>query len=292
MRFLVLFLALVFVSCGSKQESINPISTLSPETRIQLESMRNKTLSWSLRCENGGAGLEPPECNTDNSVLWSGLLCASGSKIDCEYVARSQSKDGRWWRYPSHADSKNSFSRDMALGVMLYLVTTKDKSRANSWLSWIRRHDLKLCTDATDDRCLITPNLWNAMWYTWKGINLNPTQNMELAHVVEDSWLTQEAKRVDGFRLHLVVIQAWIRALTGRWNQDAKNASRNAYSRFQSNAFFALVAGAASQETARLTLSRCTGERPNVRADWMWQRTENVASMGWDCIFIANLLLK
>jgi hypothetical protein len=134
--------------------------------------------------------------------------------------------------------------------------------------------------------------MWNAFWYTWKGIDLSPTTNMTTAHTLEDSWLSIEGKKVTGFRLHLVVIQAWLRKLIGRWNQDARTASQNAFSRYPANVFFGYVAGGVSEQLALTTLSRCTGEQPSVRADWMWQRDENVQSMGWDCIFMANRLLR
>lgn len=294
MRLLLWFTSIMLLSCGgTKREKISH-NVISDSTRHKLIEMRNNTELWALRCDNGGAGLEDAgsSCNTDNSVLWSGLLCASGSEVDCIYVANSQSTNGRWWRSPAHKDDIDSFSRDMSLGVMLYLITKRDQTRATSWLSFIRQNKLKLCLDASDDRCLITPNIWNAMWYTWKGIDLKPSNNMELAHSVEDSWLSLEGKKMTGFRLHLVVIQAWIRKLTGRWTKDAFNVSRNALSRYPSNAFFEYVAGDVSEKAALTTLSRCDGKRPVERSDWQWQRSEQVNSMGWDCIFMANLLLK
>ena len=69
-------------------------------------------------------------------VLFGGLLCAANDMRGCALVRDSQDSDGRWWRSPrrnpgNDGDDK-SFSRDMSLGVLLYLVRSHDGDAAEA----------------------------------------------------------------------------------------------------------------------------------------------------------------
>lgn len=113
-----------------------------------------------------GGGKEP--CNDGDMSLFSGLLCAAGVKtadgrlIGCESMARAIDADGRWFRSPrrkvdasidanEHKDGVASFSPDMAMGVQLYLVTTKDTASAERWIGWLDKH--RPCWAGSEPTC-------------------------------------------------------------------------------------------------------------------------------------------
>jgi hypothetical protein len=83
------------------------------------------------------------DCSDGDMTLFSGLLCASGEALGCRAVQTAQDASGRWHRSPrfaAHPELRiNSFSWDMALGVQLYAVTTRDVASLNRWLAWVER---------------------------------------------------------------------------------------------------------------------------------------------------------
>jgi hypothetical protein len=120
-------------------------------------------------------------------VLFAGLLCSVGESYACETVRRSQKLDagddfGRWYRSPRRMETGNdadqdgrtnenepegtgldgdgranegewhTFSYDMALGVMLYLVATSDKESGQRWWDWL--HSYTPCITGNKPECL------------------------------------------------------------------------------------------------------------------------------------------
>lgn len=97
------------------------------------------------------------ECDDRDSVIFNGLLCASGEEVGCTAVIKSQDRaatlpnKGAWWRSPriALADQKcsnpngmcDSFSHDQGLGVLLTVVTKRSdpdyKKRLGDWVTWI-----------------------------------------------------------------------------------------------------------------------------------------------------------
>ena len=86
-----------------------------------------------------------------DSTLHSGLACLVGPNSFCDAVNASQSADGRCWRNPCLVNNQttNSFSRDMSLGVMAFLIKTKNALYGQKWVQYITKIR-KLCPDATD----------------------------------------------------------------------------------------------------------------------------------------------
>lgn len=96
-------------------------------------------------------------CNDGDMALFSGLLCASGFRdarnalVGCDSVAASQDAEGRWYRSPrrkldptideyERKDNIASFSPDMALGVQLYLLASRNVAQGNLWMKWLDEH--------------------------------------------------------------------------------------------------------------------------------------------------------
>lgn len=115
--------------------------------------------------KNKDASMPPSITAAGDSVIFNGLLCYSGDQRGCAAVKASQDPEtGRWYRSPLHvgwedprtglnSDGKpvrqTSFSRDAALGVLLYLAVTKDKSAAEKWLGWMQSNAQAPTTNIT-----------------------------------------------------------------------------------------------------------------------------------------------
>ena len=125
-------------------------------------------------------------------TLFNGLLCASGYRRGCEAVRLAQAPDGGWYRSPrlinTRGENKTSFSRDMAMGVMLYLVETRDREAARRWLNWINENrpvvttipveilgPHRYCRDEINQSCTLLPASWAILDRVWRFIGLEPS---------------------------------------------------------------------------------------------------------------------
>ena len=146
MKFFLLAITLLLSSCGDKMECLfngcpkeNP-TPVEKVTQAQIEkllTLDKLITAWAPTCEGGIA------CENDSdgdSMLWAGLLCSVGINSQCIAVKNSQSSDGQLWRAPSrvNVDKENSFSRDMLLGFLYYLVATKDINAANKFFIYVK----------------------------------------------------------------------------------------------------------------------------------------------------------
>lgn len=107
----------------------------------------------------------PGDCQDADSVLFNGLLCASGDAHACDVVRHSATlvggnpEDIAFWRSPRRAQNNNyhlegtqrhpyvanngaekTFSRDQNLGVLLYAVTTRDAGILEGWFNRIANY--------------------------------------------------------------------------------------------------------------------------------------------------------
>lgn len=108
----------------------------------------------SFLCEATPGGVRFPSrptgetqpCDDGDMTLFNGLLCAAGEPLGCVGVKEALDRNtGQWYRSPRIRLNGNdrggaSFSPDMALGVQLYLVKTRDIDSAWRWLMWLHGH--------------------------------------------------------------------------------------------------------------------------------------------------------
>lgn len=109
----------------------------------------------SFLCEASPGGVKFPSrptgdaaqpCDDGDMTLFNGLLCAAGEPLGCLGVKEALDRNsGQWYRSPRIRINGNdrggaSFSPDMALGVQLYLVKTKDVDAGWKWLTWLHEH--------------------------------------------------------------------------------------------------------------------------------------------------------
>ncbi|MCV2350815.1 hypothetical protein [Paucibacter sp. Y2R2-4] len=98
-------------------------------------------------------------CDDGDMTLFNGLLCAVGEPLGCLGVKEALDRNsGQWYRSPRIRLNGNdrggaSFSPDMAMGVQLYLLKTKDIDSALRWLMWL--HDHVPCWVELGGACLV-----------------------------------------------------------------------------------------------------------------------------------------
>jgi len=301
---IIYFVILVFLlSCSKegfkdKETPLNYVEVLKERV--------DSTSSWSKWCHLTASkdrfsshSIDPAGCDTGDAVLFNGLLCSSGVKEACNAVKLAQNeKTGQWFRSEFYKDKKqeNSFSRDMTLGVLLYLATTKDEIAANNWLVYIKKTG-KLCEDDTDGRCMITPGIWALFGYTWQSIGISRSANMIVGQIGDDT--TRElsaATNNPGYELHLVGVSLYLKIVTGSFGSGGDNrAVENLVNRQPDNPFFNYLKYGVSENVIKMTLNWCPSVVPDKKTQWSFERdtSENAQedSMGHECVFLFNKLL-
>ena len=186
------------ISCipWQKQDELIQITPMHP---VQRDSIANLRDIIRPLCKKGNDGIAvrdtiEGEPEGHDAMMYAGLLCLSGEEDQCNRVTESQTFEGRMWRSPNRARTRDfggdfSFSRDMGLGVLAYLVKRRDGNLATHWRNYIwsteRKFPLQikagnlglqtnywLCTEYPtlenpDERCNMTPEMmtnFNAVW--------------------------------------------------------------------------------------------------------------------------------
>ena len=257
------------------------------------------------------------DCDDGDMTLFGGLICAGGESKGCDLVRDAQGPDGQWWRSPRRTSGNlgqpNSFSRDMAMGVLLYLATTRDSAAAERWLSWIHANRScgvkgprgkclvpgvhRFCRDDKDFRCAMTPGNWAIMARVWDHLGLPRSTEMRLSAGSDDLVLPTQAEHSPvGFQLHLLGVEALLKKRVGAESSAVTKATALLYERQPENPFFAYLAQGASPELEMRvdTLCPVIGDASTARNQWSWERdtTEQAwrNSMGWDCLFLSHLV--
>lgn len=260
------------------------------------------------------------DCDDGDALLFNGLLCTAGDERGCQAVRDSQGSDGRWWRSPRRIDGnlglRNSFSRDMSLGVLLYLARTRDTVAAVNWMNWIENNracavtepssgscrrlvpTYRFCRDDSDQRCLITPALWASIGRVWSHLGLPLTKVMEQnrhSDLVSEIVSARYAK--PGYEQHLLAVTALLNRELGQREMVNRIVASQLFQGQPQNPFFQFLAGRPPAEVEKnlLTLCKKPGDSMDfVRHQWSWERRMEgqpwLESMGWDCIFMAKIL--
>ena len=225
---------------------------------------------------------------------------------------------------------KNSFSRDQTMGVLAYLVGTGDTESVIRWQSWLKGNRkpveigpiqigevTRLCHDGQDFTCVVSPGMWESFSWVWSSIGLPPSNNMknpysefgELGYMVEealgDDWNKLAQLQLEnskpGYRMHLKGILAYIaKQINSKAGVDLYNwrpLAQKLNHLQPKNIFFKYLHHGISNDLAEDLLAKCP--KPHSQANkrqWAWERADEskawLKSMGWDCVFMANLLLK
>ena len=256
-------------------------------------------------------------CDDGDMALFGGLLCAAGESLGCALVRDAQSSDGQWWRSPrrnpGNLGEKNSFSRDMAMGVLLYLQTTHDTDAAQRWLGWIQNNrpcavgkirgrcpvpgPHRFCRDDGDFRCVLTPGNWALMGRVWDTLGLPRSVEMKAFANSDDLVLpAQAAHSPTGYALHLISTEVWLKQRLNTSERARHAAEGTLITRQPGNLFFEFLRHGPAPTLRDQLKQICpsVSSSSSARNQWAWERdtTESAwhDSMGWDCIFMAKLL--
>ena len=289
------------------------VSTLADSTEESQQAY------WSEIAPMCGGYPSKANCDDGDMTLFAGLLCASGEKRGCEMVRNSQGTDGRWWRSPRRNPGNNgerhSFSRDMSMGVLLYLATTRDSDAALKWLNWIEdsrpcvvtnplTRDCiqkglgRYCTDDDNATCTITPGNWALMGRVWETLGLAKSSEMKLSRGMDGDISELEVQHTPlGYQLHLEAVDIYIKQILGVAESSRQAVAKVLQDRQPDNPFFSYLNGSDAAAIANSIHNLCPmrGLRDGgSHNQWSWERdTASQAfkdSMGWDCIFLNNLL--
>lgn len=261
--------------------------------------------SWAPLCEGHPS---KGACDDGDATLFSGLLCLAGEEQGCAAVKAAQDTAGKFWRSPRRVgvDSSNSFSRDMALGVLSYVLATKDTNAAQAWIRWVDQNSVcqlnvggvcqlrtyRYCRDDSDGRCFITPGMWSVMRRVWEHLELPLHKEMK---TTGEQTLIMEAEQAPlGYALHLKAVIFFLYQKMGRNFAFEWDLINTIIERQGDNLFFQYLHEGASPRLQDALKNLCPREAPENRKQWTWERdTAEGAekdSMGWDCIFLGRLL--
>jgi len=277
------------ISCGRHVEQPAPPSP----NDVSLQELKDKILPWAWKSPSGIASKGGDDGG--DSLLWEGLLCLSGEMDQCNVVPKNMSEDGRLWRSPElkNNDDENSFSRDMLLGFLSYLVRTKDTVMAEKYLNYVTNNGYKLCPDATDIRCTPVPSTWGIMRIVWNHIGLDPSVLMYFGNVFDETSQMISAKTCDGYECHLVAVTALITKKCDKETTKTQAAINTLIKRYPENPFFVYLSND-FEKAEELVKKYVPKTKPTYLAQWSiernWDTYNPDTSMIWEWIFLINLL--
>lgn len=241
-----------------------------------------------------------------DSLLWAGLLKASGMELDDAIL--DANLDGQFFRSPLRADKAksgiselNSFSRDMATGLTLAAssdtIPLRILTAYESWIDFVTRNGCKACKD-TDGRCIMTPAIfWMA---SYAGAHNVPLGYEVTRWLLKPYLLLTSSINPKGFQLHLVGVSIFTMVFhygsRKRLPLLLRLAAKMLHKRQPKNPFFAwLACKDAEAETILLKIKKHIARNGQGRRhQWAWERDDAEEawkdSCGWDITFIDNLL--
>ena len=238
----------------------------------------------------------PVMTDTDgDSMLWAGLMQAVGDTRSTLGIKMCQTSDGRLWRAPSRVNNQpqNSFSRDMALGFLLYVQASGDYAMADKWTTYIKSTGgLFPAVESTDTRHIATPALWWAMSYAGIKVPLG----YRLTRCLLKPYNRFELKFTPrGYQTHLKAVMSLIMAIHDG-KRDTK-FGKELSNREPKNPFYMWLAGRTNEAAAQNAFFKSEhAKNPGTGTQWGYQRDDDEEawrdSMGWDFLFIEMLISK
>lgn len=234
-----------------------------------------------------------------DSMLWAGLLLASGEILQLNAIKNCQDDSGKMYRSPRLREigpAKNSFSRDMATGLTLAAASYPPLARSSytKWIQYTLNNRCQACEEH-DGRCLMTPGIY--WWAHAMGIKV-PWYYRITSFINRIYLFIACYVNPPGYQLHLAGVSLLIQKKLGQWGWREKIAAAKLAKRQPENAFFQWLAG--NNTKARWLLD----EAKNIIAQdgqgrmhqWGWERADEEQawrdSCGHDIVFIENLLGK
>lgn len=258
-------------------------------------------------------------CDDGDMTLFNGLLCMSGDERGCQAVKASQSSDGQWWRSPRRINGNlgqgKSFSRDMSMGVLVYLAKTRDTQAAQKWLDWIERNRPcvaknpftggcwirglhRYCRDEENQMCTLTPGNWALMGRVWSYLGLPRNSEMKQWEGSDGDITAVEVKYGDpGYELHLKGVGVLLKQYMNVSRAPRQEVAQLLADKQPGNPFFKYLRDGVTDEVVDRVLELCPAPEDGTgfrKYQWSWERADSSEawreSMGWECIFMHNLI--
>lgn len=242
----------------------------------------SKNTCWNMGTGSGDADM----------MLFAGLLCFSGEEIGCETVRRSVGANGKPWRSPGRVDKDpdNTFSRDMFLGLMAYLVKTHDTGLAQRFETWFNNNNHQLCLNA----CRMELTTWGLMGEVWKHIGLPRSTAMLKGQLHDDQLQNLSVAWLEhGYTEHLLAVTILIRQHIGSYTDLLEGAADRLVLKNPSNPMFRYLVEGNSRKVQEDTLKLCS-IIPIEKVEWIFEELpeKGSKSMGWDYLFLIGLMIS
>ena len=308
-----MIITLIIVGC-------KPVKPLEVQPVMDESLTSTRIVFWQNygpRCRSFPSKLHADgSCDDGDATLFNSLLCYAGSVESCEAVKNAQGDDGRWYRSPRKEElkmQKNSFSRDQMMGVLLYLVSTKDRAGARKWLEWMENNRKCFinyvapingqtcavsvtvsCPDSPDGTCAVTPAMWQLIAEVWRFLDLPLSYRMEnpwseLGDFASlTSWITSDISTDDvafietitnakGYRLHLKGVHVLLKKAMGKQSEKLDKIVGQLRQRQPENLFFKYLDHGANVQLAKELVQVCPNPTRMVglRNQWAWERRDS-----------------
>ena len=258
-------------------------------------------------------------------ALFGGLLCSSGESEGCRLVEKSQGPYGQFWRSPYLVErlQDHAFSGDQFQGVVSYFLTDEvyqdpaSKERLRQYIKFIAKNTVDLpdkstkrdvgyrsCTGdpAGDLNCVFDGLEWfwlNILAQKYGVQNEIPTAETapQIRYGYSTAWLPFMALGSKlGYRTHLIAVQIYHLQLAGLEDTNTKTAAAILAARQPLNPFFLYLHLGADRAVTDVVNSKCSATLAAEADRWSWEVVETEEawdrSMGWDCVFMINLVSK
>jgi hypothetical protein len=226
-------------------------------------------------------------------VLFASLLAFSEVENALGYVPACIAPDGRPVRSPDLVDKEpnlDGFSKDMLLGVLLWTLVSRDPAPLERLIEYINRTGC-LCPKSSDRRCTLTPQMTYLTNAVAKSVGCKARLKGDWLFGWAFAALEVASALVTplGYQCHLLSVKALVMQLLGHSSSVPSILAR----RDSGNPWFLWLDG--QEEKAALTLLSLDIQ-PGKGSQWSWERDSAEKawydSMGWDVLFLTNLLLR
>lgn len=259
---------------------------------LQLKTLSEKARPWC----NTRLGFPAKSGDTRSSqgdcVLFNALLTFAGLSEATGYVPACIAEDGRPVRSPDLVDlppETDGFSKDMLLGVLLWTLVTRNPAPLERLIGYVNKTGC-LCPKSSDRRCTLTPQMTYLTNKVAKAVGCDSRLKSDWM----PGWLFAALEIASalvtplGYQCHLLSVKALICKLLG---QSSKVVPDILARRDSGNPWFLYLAG--DSDRAAMTLLSQQVE-PGQGHQWSWERDSKEKawhdSMGWDVLFLTNLL--
>ena len=252
----------------------------------------------------------PCKKNKDDgdSLLWAGLMHFSYEDKNSRFlpgILKSQDETtGAFYRAPSRVpdrnsppnSTKNSFSRDMSVGLLAAVATEVNEKEkkitraAQKWMNFVAKNKGLTCNDAEDTRGKTTPSVYWIASYVGLKVPLIYRLTRFLLPIYLNLVSISAPK---GYPCHLIAVMCMIFQRVVGHSALIQGAINNLHHRETSNLFFEFLSGKDISKKLLLLEKEVIKNNQGKMSQWTWERSDSemayLDSMGWDFIFLKTL---